>query len=390
VEALRALLVEGGGDALFVAPRPGQRHELGLRLAARVVRDLARRALQGGGVVTARSPFCEEEIVSGVSPEARERAIRFHRPGFRNLVAALRQERIDVVVPSMVVLPRRFPVPWVGYLSDCQHRHMPDLFTERDREVRDRYFRAMLSRSPTTVVNSRAALDDVQRFYPGHAARVIALPFSASVPDEWLEVEPGDVCERYGLQGRFFIVCNQFWKHKDHGTAIKGLARARRLGLPTDIGLVCTGKLEEPRDPLHIENLRKLVGELGLENRIHFLGFIPKRDQILLLKRALGVVQPTLFEGGPGGGAAYDAISLGVPLVVSDIPVNRELPPERVAFFPVRNPEALAAELLRCAARDAGISADRKTLRREGRDRRRRFGLALLEAALVAVESARG
>ena len=53
------------------------------------------------------------------------------------------------------------------------------------------------------------------------------------------------------------------------------------------------------------------------------------------MKESIAVIQPTLFEGGPGGGSIYDAISLGVPAIISDIPVNREIDSELLRFFPV-------------------------------------------------------
>ena len=40
---------------------------------------------------------------------------------------------------------------------------------------------------------------------------------------------------------------------------------------------------------------------LGLEQRVRVLGLVPKRDQIEIMKKACAVLQPTRFEGGPGG-----------------------------------------------------------------------------------------
>jgi hypothetical protein len=59
-------------------------------------------------------------------------------------------------------------------------------------------------------------------------------------------------------------------------------------------------------------------------------GVIPKRHQVELVKGATALIQPTLFEGGPGG--------LSVPLhdtlvLDSDIPVNREIRSDDVLFF---------------------------------------------------------
>ena len=73
----------------------------------------------------------------------------------------------------------------------------------------------------------------------------------------------------------------------------------------------------------------------GIKDRVQILGLIPKRDQIELLKHSCALIQPTLFEGGPGGGAVYEAFSLRVPAIVSDIPINRELPADDLHhFFP--------------------------------------------------------
>ena len=53
------------------------------------------------------------------------------------------------------------------------------------------------------------------------------------------------------------------------------------------------------------------------------------------------MLQPTLFEGNPGGGIAYNAISLGVPIILSDIPVNLELKSPLAFFFRMKDPESL-------------------------------------------------
>ena len=84
-----------------------------------------------------------------------------------------------------------------------------------------------------------------------------------------------------------------------------------------------------------------LLDTLGISERVHFLGHIPKFDQIGLLKGSIALVQPTLFEGGPGGGATYDAVSLGIPVLLSDIEVNQEIMTPEVYHFHQQNAEDL-------------------------------------------------
>ena len=52
-----------------------------------------------------------------------------------------------------------------------------------------------------------------------------------------------------------------------------------------------------------------------------------------LIQNAKAVVQPTLYEGGPGGFSSYEAISYGKKLIVSDIPINREIKSKNTFFY---------------------------------------------------------
>ena len=111
------------------------------------------------------------------------------------------------------------------------------------------------------------------------------------------------------------------------------------------------------------------------------LDYIPKRDQIEIMKYAMAVVQPTLFEGGPGGGAVYDAISLDVPALVSNIPVNRELEGQgfSIQFFDPTSAQALASLMLERLRQPTMQRKDASTLIEEGRLRRRAVGEILVQ-----------
>jgi len=110
---------------------------------------------------------------------------------------------------------------------------------------------------------------------------------------------------------------------------------------------VFTGRMQEPRKPGYIDSLRQLVIDKGVSDTVRFLDYIPKDDQLELMKGCVAVIQPTLFEGGPGGGSVYDAVSLGVRGVVSDIPINFELPlqPGVLETFEKKNPDDLVEKL---------------------------------------------
>lgn len=281
----------------------------------------------------------------------------------------------DIVLPCIIPPDKNFPLPWIGYLPDFQHLHLPHFFSEQEIIERNRNFRHMLDSASHLIVNAYAVKNDIQLFHANHKAQIHVLPFSPCPQIEWLSDEL-DVRAQYEINKPYFIICNQFWKHKDHVTAFKAFAAYLEQG--GEALLVCTGATDDYRFPKYFSELQRLIQELNLAKHLRILGHIPKAEQISLLKKALAVVQPTLFEGGPGGGASYDAIALGVPVIASDIPVNFEMSCGNLTFFEAENAISLTEKL-----HDRGLKAferpSNEFLINAGKERQRHCGEFILK-----------
>jgi hypothetical protein len=72
--------------------------------------------------------------------------------------------------------------------------------------------------------------------------------------------------------------------------------------------VVFTGDFYDYRYPGHFHGLVEHAKELGVIQDCHFLGLVPKLEQIGLMRSAMALIQPTPFEGSPGGLAAHDAV----------------------------------------------------------------------------------
>ncbi|MBN2576663.1 MAG: glycosyltransferase [Deltaproteobacteria bacterium] len=302
--------------------------------------------------------------------------------GDEELATLARAEKLDCLLPAFRPLAGCVATPWLGYLYDFQHRHLPHLFRAEERAGRDAHFAAMARQARYVLVNSRAVADDCRRFLGPGGATFVPLPFGAAPKPDWFADEPGRLA-KYGLPERYFLVSNQFWTHKNHRVVFEAL---RLLGPTAGVAVVCTGSTLDARDRGYFPSLRRFLDESGISSRVRILDCIPKRDQIEIMKRAIAVVQPTLSEGGPGGGAVYDAVSLGVPALVSDIPVNRELEGQglEIQFFEPSRADALAALMLDHARNPRRQRKDAATLLAEGRQRRRAVGAVLLETMRAA------
>jgi glycosyltransferase involved in cell wall biosynthesis len=65
-----------------------------------------------------------------------------------------------------------------------------------------------------------------------------------------------------------------------------------------------------------------LATDLDIAGNLRFLGFIDREEQLLLMKHAIAVIQPSLFEGWST--VVEDSKSIGARLIVSDIAVHQE------------------------------------------------------------------
>ncbi len=334
------LRVNAASDIVVIVPRDGLKWRA--KNALRAVSQM-RRGVQNKFYGSTSSSPSANAIAAFSAVSGREYVVDVSRT-WRSINSIVEKEKIEVLLPSFRVLPDQVRVPWIGYLYDLQHRYLTTLFSENEKKAREKHFRAMIESKRHILVNSRAVKEDLIQLYGADAFRVIVLPFNGAAPEAWFALKPESVAEKYNIGMRYFIICNQFWKHKDHGTAFRAFASlADRV---PNVCLVCTGSTFDYRDPGYFQELMRFVSSARLQSKIRILGLIPKLDQIALMRGAIAVLQPTLFEGGPGGGAVFDAIAVGSRAIVSDIKVNRELEDPRVRFFKASDAGSLLNELM--------------------------------------------
>ena len=306
---------------------------------------------------------------------------------YRNSPAGLRtvlsRRKSEVVFPCQISLGRNFPVAWIGYIPDLQHKLLPHFFSRNECLQRDRLFSKVLEDACAVVVNARAVVDDIEEFYPDHQAKIFALPFCPPM-NPALSREPVDVDRTYNLPDKYFLISNQFWIHKSHETAFAALRLVRDAG--QDVHILCTGNTTDYRWPEHFNKLRTWIAKNHLDKNIRFLGIVPKGDQLAIMRQSVALIQPTLFEGGPGGGAIYDAVSTCTPGIVSDIDVNREIDIGVIDFFRAGSAEDLATKMLKFL-NDPPARMGRDEALEILTQRRREFGARLLEVADFARDS---
>lgn len=205
------------------------------------------------------------------------------------------------------------------WIPDLQPHHLPEMFEPTELLSRTNSFKQIANQNGIVLLSSNAALADFKRFYPDATVESRVWSFCSSI-------EPGsveachEVVSRYALPEKFLYIANQFWRHKDHATAFEALRILRDKGL--EVPLVCTGLQNDRRAPAYFEALKSELQQLDLLRQVHFLGLVPREDQIHIFRAATAVVQPSRFEGWST--VIEDAKALGRPIIASDIAVHQE------------------------------------------------------------------
>ncbi|OGY69490.1 MAG: hypothetical protein A2249_02540 [Candidatus Jacksonbacteria bacterium RIFOXYA2_FULL_44_7] len=96
------------------------------------------------------------------------------------------------------------------------------------------------------------------------------------------------------------------------------------------------------------KRLQKLSRELGIENRIMFIDWIPYENLPSYLSISDIFLSTSLSDGGLSQSTGQ-ALASGVPVIVTDLEVNREWIQngKNGVLVPVKNPEALAKSVVR-------------------------------------------
>lgn len=207
----------------------------------------------------------------------------------------------------------------VYWIPDFQHLYYPDNFSKEQLEKRNKCIEELSKKTDSLVLSSQSAYNDYKKFYPAHKNKVFVVPFASTLPDistlNWAEISA-----KFQIKKPYFFCPNQFWKHKNHIVVLKALRILKQKEI--DCLVIFSGKDDGKNEKEYVESLKKYVNENHLEDTCMFLGFIDRKEQLLIMKQALAVIQPSLFEGWST--VIEDAKALNQFIIASDLDVHKE------------------------------------------------------------------
>lgn len=251
---------------------------------------------------------------------------------------------ISVVSHADDIYGEKVPYKIVNWIPDFQPMHLPELFPDFNLEMFKKRIREMSIKSDVTVLSSQDALADFTKIASDCSTNAVVLNFVSQPNKKITEINFDEfskaIDEKYLINGKYFFLPNQFWKHKNHEVAFEAVNLLKKRG--KGVLLVCTGNLSDYRSNsnCYAEYLKKYITDNGLEENIKILGLIDYDDVLLLIRNSVSVINPSFFEGWSS--SVEEAKSIGKNIILSNLNIHIEQDPPAAVYFDPENPTELS------------------------------------------------
>ncbi len=203
-------------------------------------------------------------------------------------------------------------------IFDLSFLHFPEMFTKRDlwQLKSGTKFSAINANHIITI--SKFSKEDIALKYGIDKKRItVAYPGydrdKFKIQNSKLKIE--EVKKQYKIGDNYIIYIGTIQPRKNLIRLTEAFARVSKE--KSDLELVIVGKTSgEGKEGWMYEDILQTPNNLGVGDKVKFLGFVPTEDLAILLGGALAFIQPSLWEGF--GIPAVEAMASGVPVIVSN------------------------------------------------------------------------
>jgi glycosyltransferase involved in cell wall biosynthesis len=232
----------------------------------------------------------------------------------------LRGEQVFSLFPNYF-LPFSLLAPFgrhrdsIVVVHDLQYKSYPQYFTQHKRLWLDWNLHRVARSAADVVFISRSSQEDFERHFTRcERAAVIFNPVDAGrVANNTDSTDSTDSAAAQG--GRYLIAAYHYYPHKNFGGILKLFERMKRQGLVDYLDITGNGA----------DEVERMVSAMAPASRgfVRHRGLVSREALFRMYRGATAFISLSTFEGF--NLSAAEAATLGVPLLLSDIPVHREL-----------------------------------------------------------------
>ena len=256
-----------------------------------------------------------------------------------HLYSPLRLPRSKIDVFSTLMAPIIKPAPALVVHFKTMHAYTaPQAIRPTARIYRRLSYPRTARVADAVIINSESLRSEVQHYLDVDPAKLHLIPEAV----DHAVFYPADRNEasarlqaRYGITKPFVLFVSSLWRYKNCAGLLRAFAIAEpRLG---DRQLVVVG---HGRDTEYFTELRELADELGIADRISWIGGVPLEDTVDFYRAADVFVYPSFNE--TFGLPILEAMACACPVVTSSVSAMPETAGGAALLADPGDPEALA------------------------------------------------
>jgi glycosyltransferase involved in cell wall biosynthesis len=229
---------------------------------------------------------------------------------------ACRRERVDLCHVPYFASPVCAGLPVVVTVHDLIPLLLPTYRGSAGVRLYMRLVAAAARRADQVITDSLCSRDDIVRHLHLPPERVHAIYLAAAPSCHRIsDVERVQSVQiKYGLPDSYVLYLGGFDQRKNLWTLLQAYQRVcKAMGALTP-ALVVAGRLPSEDTPF-TPDPRRMARELGVDHKVHFVGWITEEDKPVLYSRALLFVFLSLYEGF--GLMPLEAMACGTPVLAA-------------------------------------------------------------------------
>ena len=223
--------------------------------------------------------------------------------------------------------------PW---FPDFQEHYFPKYFSKKKIIFRKLNLYYASYHANRIIVSSKSVYNDLGKISTRAIKKARILRHNNSLISPQNLLSKKILQEKFKIKNNFFLVPNHYWKHKNHMCLLRALTKSKKKNFT----IISTGKCEDHRNPNYFSEVKKFIHRNNLGEYYKILGLVNYNELVSLMYYSSAVINPSKFEGW--GNSASMALSIGKPIIVSNIKTHKELKGKSIYYFNPNNPIQLS------------------------------------------------
>lgn len=256
---------------------------------------------------------------------------------------------------------RKKDVKYVSVIHDLVAFLYPDMLPKFYRIYNQKMIKYAVYNSDAIITVSNSVKNEILKMFPDIKIPILVVnngvDFSIkeeNIRNSYTNLKLQNVCDK-----KYFLFVGTIEKRKNIGVIIKAFIELKKkYNIANDYKLVLAGRMG-----FGSEDYVEMVNNSNCTEDIIFTGYINDEDRNKLYVNSKAFIFPSIYEGF--GVPQIECMSCGIPIILSDIPVNNEVSGEYGVYFKLNDVNDLTSKMLLFIENKIDVSKKREIAKKK-------------------------